>query len=77
MSPTLPWGLGPSLHSLCAGSPCSHEQWQCSWVSLHRHFNVYQGELQVDTGRADAAPMQEEGTAGSLLLPCPLASQVI
>lgn len=46
-------------------------------MSLHSHFNMYQVELQVDVGHADAAPTQEEGTVGSLLLPCPLASQVI
>lgn len=40
-------------------------------------FILSQMELQVDIGCADAAPMQEKGRVGSLLLPCPLASQVI
>lgn len=83
--------IGPSLTPLCSCSACCHEQWQlhtlvmlpwhlseeCEWVSLPCHFNMYQVEMQVYIGHANVAPVQAEGAVGSLLLSCPLGSQVI
>lgn len=46
---------------------------ECEQSSLPKHFNMYQVQMQVYTGCADVAPMQEEGAVGSLLLSCPLA----
>lgn len=34
---------------------------ECEQLSLPKHFNMYQVQMQVYTGCADVAPMQEEG----------------